>query len=239
MELTRPVGSLLRLIYPPRCLLCNRPGFDNMDLCISCYRSLPWNKTACISCALPLPDDITGPVKCGHCLQKAPLYEAAFSLFRYEHTVVKLIQGFKFNEKLSHGRLLSQLLVAAFSLPEPVPQCLIPIPLHNKRIRQRGFNQSIELARPLAKKLGVPLVLDVVKRIRATEQQTGLDAVARRKNIRGAFEVVQTLEWDHVAIVDDVVTTGSTVNELARILKKAGVKRVDVISVARAEKSRF
>jgi len=236
LEIARPTSRLLRLIYPPRCVLCNRPGLDDMDLCELCHQKLPWNKTACISCALPLPVGISGPVKCGQCLQKLPLYESSFSLFRYEESVVKLIQGFKFSEKLCHGRLLSQLLVANLPVQESAPQCLLPVPLHDKRMRQRGFNQSIELARPLAKKLGVPLVLDAVIRVRATEQQTGLDAKARRKNIKGAFEVVRDLEWEHVAIVDDVVTTGSTVNELTRVLKKSGVKRVGVISLARAPK---
>jgi ComF family protein len=117
---------------------------------------------------------------------------------------------------------------------DELPDCLLPVPLHSSRLRQRGFNQSIEIARVIAKRLQIPIVHDAVIRRRSTESQTGLTAKQRQKNIRGAFDVVGDLAGKHVLIIDDVVTTGSTVNELAKVLKRKGVKRVGVLSIARA-----
>jgi ComF family protein len=115
-----------------------------------------------------------------------------------------------------------------------MPQALVPVPLHVSRLRQRGFNQSIELFLPVARAMGIPLLREVVIRHRATSSQVGLSRSQRRRNLRGAFVVRESLP-EHVAIVDDVVTTGTTVNELARVLRRAGVERIDVWSVARAD----
>ena len=117
---------------------------------------------------------------------------------------------------------------------EGIADCLLPVPLHKRRLRKRGFNQSSELVRTLAIGLRIPVVLEGVDRVRQTESQTGLDARQRVRNIRGAFSLVPGFNYEHVLIIDDVVTTGSTVNELARLLKKNGVKRVGVLSLARA-----
>jgi ComF family protein len=120
--------------------------------------------------------------------------------------------------------------------PGDLPEALLPVPLYVARLRQRGFNQSVELSRPLAASLQLPLLLHEVQRVCDTGSQTGLSRTARRRNIRGAFRLAAPLRFDHVAIVDDVVTTTSTVNELAGVLKRAGARRVDVWSVARAGK---
>jgi ComF family protein len=115
-----------------------------------------------------------------------------------------------------------------------LPDVILPVPLYKKRLKHRGFNQSTELARPAANTFNISLDRHSIKRVRDTQSQTGLDKKQRRKNIRAAFEIVEPLSAQHVAVVDDVVTTTSTVNELARILKRAGVERVDVWSIARA-----
>lgn len=235
------VHSSVQLLYPPRCLLCGGVGREGMDLCDFCQQSLPFNHTACIVCALPLPPNIPDGAVCGRCQKKQPFYDQAFSAFSYEQPVIWLIQQLKFNDRLTHARLLGDLLVdsdciEAIAVDEDV--CILPVPLFKKRLRQRGFNQSIELARALSKKMGWPMELKSVQRIRDTSAQTGLDAKARRKNIRGAFEVIEPLPQRHVVIVDDVVTTGSTANELSRVLKKSGVERVTVLSLARAPLNR-
>lgn len=230
-------GRLIRLVYPPRCLLCARPGLVGVDLCEHCQQSLPFNQTACIACALPLPPNNSDEAVCGRCQKKPPRYDFAFSVFSYEQPMIWLIQQLKFNEKLAHARLLGGLIAESEcvkKIAEFEDVCILPVPLHKKRLRQRGFNQSIELARALSKKTGWPMVFNSVQRVRETSAQTGLDAKARRKNIRGAFEVIEALPQKHVVIVDDVVTTGSTANELARVLKKAGVEKVVVLSLARA-----
>lgn len=233
--------SLIQRLYPSRCLMCGRPGRDGADLCGHCHQQLPFNQTACTQCALPLPPGIGNAAVCGRCQKKPPHYDQAFSVFSYQQPVIWLIQQMKFNGKLVHARLLGELLaececVASMSVNESV--CILPVPLFKKRLSQRGFNQSIELARALSKKTGWPMELNKVVRVRETSAQTGLDAKARRKNIRGAFAVVEALAHKHVVLIDDVVTTGSTVNELARVLKKAGVEKITVLSLARAPLNR-
>ena len=231
------VHSSVQLLYPPRCLLCGGAGRDGMDLCEHCQQSLPFNHTACLVCALPLPPNIPEGAVCGRCQKKPPYYDQAFSAFSYEQPMIWLIQQLKFNDRLTHARLLGDLL-ATLDFIERIADdedvCTLPVPLFKKRLRERGFNQSIELARALSKKTGWPMELQRVQRIRDTNAQTGLDAKARRKNIRGAFEVIEPLPQKHVLIIDDVVTTGSTANELSRVLKKSGVEKITVLSLARA-----
>lgn len=249
MKYVRPIIQWsMQWIYPPRCLLCDDRGVERgrsaVDMCESCTSRLPDNLPACTRCALPLPPDLSNHsyIVCGRCQKKPPAFDFSVSLFRYEQPVVWLVQQLKFKERLSHARLLGEMLAEKImnmsmqnnSPYSTFPECILPVPLHRKRLSIRGFNQSIELARPFANKTGLPLELNLIERVRKTESQTGLDAGQRRKNLRGAFKVVGSVSYSHVAIVDDVVTTGSTVNELAIVLKRAGVKRVDVWSIARA-----
>jgi len=226
---------LISTVYPPRCVLCGSPGFNDMDICEACYRDLPWIESACTQCAIPLAKHSGNQLKCGQCLHKPPLFDRSLSLFSYEKETITLIHQLKFNEKLAYSRLLGGMLADAIEKnAAELPDCIVPVPLNKKRLKQRGFNQSIELARPAANTFNIYLNMHSIKRVRDTPSQTGLDKKQRRKNIRAAFEIVEPLSAQHVAIVDDVVTTTSTVNELARLLKRAGVRRVDVWSIARA-----
>ena len=225
---------LISTVYPPRCVLCGSPGFNDMDICEDCYHDLPWIESACTQCAIPLAKHSGDHLKCGQCLKKPPVFDHSVSLFSYEKETVTLIHQLKFQEKLAYSRLLGALLADAIDRSAAeLPDCILPVPLYKKRLRQRGFNQSLELARPVARVLNMPVDVQSVIRVRDTHAQTGLDKKQRRKNIRGAFDVARPLNAHHVAILDDVVTTTSTVNELARILKRAGVKRVDIWSIAR------
>jgi ComF family protein len=225
------LSGFSRFVFPPRCTLCQRPGFLRLDICETCYRSLPFNDNACTQCALPLATTHMG--RCGQCLKNPPAFDNAFSLLRYQGVAVQLVTRYKFHDKLSYSGLLAGLLLKKLE-HETKPDCIIAVPLHRARLRERGFNQSHELAKIISSGLGVPLESDAIERVRETLQQTGLNAKQRRKNIRGAFALVRPLHHVHVALIDDVVTTGSTVNELARVLKKAGVKTVSVWSIARA-----
>lgn len=154
-----------------------------------------------------------------------------------------MVHQLKFNEKITFSRTLSEMMLKCWiSKTEEINSvgiidkldCLLPVPLHKSRMRQRGFNQSIELSRVISKGLNVPVECTAVNRTRSTESQRGLNITQRRKNIKGAFEVVKKISVDYVLIIDDVMTTGSTVNELARVLKKNGVKQVGVLCLARA-----
>jgi ComF family protein len=225
--------KISRLLFPPRCVLCQRPGDSELDVCPSCYQSLPFIKNACVQCALPLEGEPHAYNLCGRCLKTPPEFDNSLSLMRYESAAVQLVTRYKFYDRLSYSRLLAELLLELLIKTEK-PECIIAVPLHPQRLRERGFNQSHELGKIIATALNLPLLSDAVVRTRETRQQTGLDAKQRRQNIRGAFVVVRPIEYKHVAIIDDVVTTGSTVNELARVLKKSGVETVSVWSIARA-----
>ena len=170
----------------------------------------------------------------GRCIKKMPAFDYSYSLFRYEDEVIGLVHRLKFGEKISYARSIGELLLRRLQETDELPDCLLPVSLHKSRLRQRGFNQSIEISRVMAKKLAIPIEHTAVIRHRSTVAQTGLNAKQRQKNIRGAFAVVQQLHYKHVLIVDDVMTTGATVDELARVLKKNGVERVGVLSIARA-----
>jgi ComF family protein len=142
--------------------------------------------------------------------------------------------GLKFNGRLAQARLLGELMADWLgSVVESPPAQLIPVPLHADRLRERGFNQAVELARPIARKFGLSLNLHGVRRVLATSPQSDLSRKQRLKNIRGAFEVLQSVSG-YVVIVDDVMTTGSTADELAKTLLRAGAERVDVWVCARA-----
>ena len=232
----RLIRRLISTVYPPRCVLCGSPGFSDMDICEVCYHGLPWIGSACTQCAIQLVKHSGDHLKCGLCLKKPPAFDRSLSLFSYEKEAVTLIHQLKFNEKLVCARLLGGMLTEAIKQHESaLPDCILPVPLYRTRLRQRGFNQSIELARPVARAFRLPLEIQSVIRRRDTHSQTGLNKKQRRHNIRGAFKTVRSLDYDHVAILDDVVTTTSTVNELASLIKRAGVRRVDVWSIARAK----
>ena len=225
---------LISSIYPPYCVICSAPGYNDMDICANCYQDLPWIGSSCVQCAIPIPENSGNQIRCGHCLQTPPAFDRSLSLFRYDKEAIRLIHQLKFNQKLANSRLLGHMLADAIQIQAiALPDCILPVPLHRRRLKQRGFNQSIELARAASRRFNIPLDLKSVLRLRNTQAQSGLDKKQRRKNMRGAFEIARPLDEYHVAIVDDVVTTQSTANELARLLKQAGVERVDVWSIAR------
>lgn len=221
-------------LMPPVCVLCAARGAGGLDLCAPCRAQLPYATTACVRCALPLPAGSTG-LECGECQRQPPDYDRGYSLLRYEPPADQLIQRLKFNARLPLARLLGRLMVEPLARrTQPWPECIIPVPLHRARLRERGFNQALEIARPIARALNLPLDYRSCARVRHTSVQSLLPAAARRKNIRGAFEVTRPLKPRHVAIVDDVMTTGHTVREFAATLRKSGVEQIDVWVVARA-----
>ncbi len=218
-------------LYPPACVLCGS-AIKEGDVCSGCAAELPYNATACGRCALPLPH----PAElCGLCLQDPPSYDSAGSLFRYAYPADHLILRLKFQAQLHLARALGELLAQHLKgKVQTMPELIIPVPLHRSRLRERGFNQALEIARPIARSLDIPVDYKSCERVRNTSAQSLLPAAERRKNIKGAFRVIRPMAARHVAILDDVMTTGHTVEELAATLRKAGVERIDVWVVARA-----
>lgn len=220
-----------RLGLPWRCLLCGAPGVDGIDLCAGCIADLPRNTICCARCALPLASPAA---LCGECQRRLPPWDAAWAPFIYGWPLDQLESRFKFGGDLACGRSLATLWRDT-PLPLDRPELILPVPLHRQRLRERGYNQALELARPLACALSVPLRHEVLRRNRPSAPQTELDARARRLNVSKAFSLKPTAVLPaHVVIVDDVMTTGATLAECARALKRAGVARVDVWALARA-----
>jgi ComF family protein len=216
---------------PWRCQLCGADGVDGIDLCEGCIADLPRNTICCARCALPLA---SSAAICGTCQRRPPPWDAAWVPFVYGWPLDRLESRFKFGGDLACGRSLAKLWCDTV-LPLDLPKLILPVPLHRQRLRDRGYNQALELARPLARAMSVPLSHDVLTRNRPSAPQTELDARARRRNVRKAFVLKPTRVLPaHVAIVDDVMTTGATLAECARALKSAGVARVDVWALARA-----
>jgi ComF family protein len=231
LKLPRVVDRALDALLPSHCLLCGARGQGALSLCAACDAEVPRNDVCCARCALPLdfPE-----ASCGRCIRHAPPWDAAWAPFRYEWPLAQLESRFKFGGDLAAGRTLALLWCAA---PRPVglPEAIVPVPLHRSRLRRRGYNQVLELAGPLARHFGVRLRRDALIRTRATDAQTELSAVQRRRNVRDAFSAhLGDVVPEHVAVLDDVCTTGATLAECARALKRAGVKRVDAWALARA-----
>jgi ComF family protein len=231
LKLARVVDGALDALLPSHCLLCGAKGQGALSLCSACEAEMPRNDIHCARCALPLE---SSAALCGRCIKREPPWDAAWAPFRYEWPLAQLESRFKFGGDLAAGRTLALLWCAA---PRPIglPGAIVPVPLHRSRLRRRGYNQVLELAGTLARQLGVRVCRDALVRNRATNAQTELSAVQRRRNVRGAFGANLKGEIPaHVAVLDDVCTTGATLAECARVLKRAGVQRVDAWALARA-----
>jgi ComF family protein len=227
------LGALERLILPPACLLCGAAGAPGRDLCAACTNDLPRNQAACPRCAVPLPPGWTG--SCERCRAQPPDFDRAFVPFRYQPPVDFLITRLKFSGRLAHARLLGELFAAALAnRGDPSPDCIVPVPLHPRRLRERGFNQALELARAAARCFQIPLRANGLRRVRYTLPQIGLNAHQRQTNPLGAFALAAPLLGARVALMDDVITTGSTIGECARVLRAGGATDIEIWAIGRA-----
>ena len=228
------VQQLQTLLFPSACRLCGGASGRVPGLCMPCLANAPWITTACPCCsrALPVGHDTQF---CGRCQRHPPSFEATTALFHYRPPIDYLVKRMKFAGELTLVPALASLLAARLrTRAAALPELLIPVPLHRTRLRERGFNQATELARRLGRELNIKTGLHCCQRHRNTQPQSLLSPTARRINLRNAFSLHNTPPARHVAIVDDVMTTGHTCNELARVLKQSGVEQVEVWVIARA-----
>lgn len=171
---------------------------------------------------------------CGQCQHDPPAFEITIAPLAYRPPLDRLIHEFKYRRRMQYARLLGELFLREVGPRITVaPDVIIPVPLHRSRLRHRGFNQSVELARPIARRIGARIDRGTVVRTRDTRPQAGLPIKQRRQNIRDAFATRGPVCYQHVAIVDDVMTSGHTVSQLARCLKCAGVEHIQVWVLAR------
>lgn len=224
------VSRLKQFFLPMTCVLCHAKG-QQYDLCPPCYQELPWLNDRCGRCSLPLAQ-ATAHV-CGQCQHDPPYYNASVVLFHYLHPICHLINQFKFHQKLCYGHLLAELLIEKLHALPRLPELLLPVPLHPVRLRERGYNPALELTRPLAKAFHIKLNHRYLIRQRYTAQQSLIAQNQRQANVRHAFKLTQKITANHVGLVDDVITTGYTVNECSKVLKQQGVQTVTVLAVAR------
>lgn len=235
--------NLVDIIYPPRCHVCqnflreNR-ALEELSLCKACLAGfISITPPFCPRCGRPFragPHDVH---LCEDCMRKRPFYDATRAPYLYEGTVMEAIHRFKYGGKTYLGNTLGHLLFrfAEHWLREIENPLIMPVPLHPKKLSKRGFNQSLLLARHVASRTGLELDFLCLRRIRYTLPQTGLKSAERSKNVRRAFAFTgrKTLKGRTVLLVDDVATTGSTLNECARVLKRAGAEKVMCLVVAR------
>jgi ComF family protein len=221
------------------CLLCDEPADGNTPICVSCETELPWLGDHCQTCALPLS---ASGLTCGQCLHQPPAFKQVIAPWTYGFPIDSLITRFKHNSKWPYGHLLGELLAQSlqhrFDDDLARPDALVPVPLANGRLRKRGFNQAQMLARWLSAELDIPSDERLLVRPRDTDAQQDLNAQARQKNLRHAFALTADAspKGRHLALVDDVLTTGATAQAIARLLMDAGARQVDVYCLARTPK---
>jgi len=217
-----------RLVDPGECLLCKSTAAMQQSLCIHCWRSLPRVPHPCRLCGLPAPGD--DPV-CPRCLHRPPPWQRMRAPLVFSGETRRLLLQMKFQERLIIANTLASRLWPL--LDGSGVEVLIPVPLHPRRLFERGFNQSLLIARQLAWRLDLPVDHRSLIRRLPTPAQTGLSRNQRRKNLRQAFAYRPRRPWRHIALIDDVITTGSTMEACCRALKQGGIETVEVWSIAR------
>jgi len=221
-------ARLLDALLPQTCCLCQWPARNSLPLCPQCRAELPANPDCCARCALPL----SAPGICGACQVNPPPFDRALAPWLYGEYLAHIIQRWKFGGEAELTGLLADLWLSRVDAP-PEVDVLVPVPLHWRRQWRRGYNQAELLAARLGRELAIPVRPALLRRHRYTAPQSGMDAVQRARNLRGAFTAPKPCDNLRVAAIDDVLTTAATAREVARVLRAAGARRVEVWCLAR------
>ena len=222
-----------RLLDPALCLGCAHPLKPAQFFCANCYSELQIIINPCIRCGLE--NNTTGN-HCAACLYDPPKWQNLVAPLIYQGLARDLLLQLKFAQSLHLANSLVSSVIHHFHSSQSPPEVLLPVPLHRKRLLDRGFNQAFEIARILSQLLDIPVDTRALRRIRDTDSQSGLSANQRQKNILKAFAYQPSTPYSHVAVVDDIVTTGSTANEITKTLHRAGVGHVEIWGLARVSK---
>lgn len=240
MSLAEVFSDLSEVFFPPQCLGCAEiiHPFDNQMFCAACADQVHFiTGDICRICGTTFPDSPAESHLCGDCLDTKPHFSRARAIFSYKDIIVNAIHKFKYKKDLSSGEILAS-FIAGYSFPDidfADYSLIIPVPLHIKRLRERGFNQALILARAIGEKQNINVDFSVLKRHKFTQTQTGSNKKERKQNIGGAFEVSdrQKIAGKNIILIDDVYTTGATVNECAKTLMKGGAQNISVLTLAR------
>lgn len=216
-------------LFPQPCILCNAANGNELGLCPDCLSDLPFHQDEyCPQCGLPSTNNFI----CGACIASPPDFDATRSIFRYEYPISQLVQHYKYAQQLHLGNLFAKLLQQKLSAHK-LPDLIIPMPLHPKRLTERGFNQSLEVAKILGKALNIPVDYTTCLRTKYSPPQASLPLKLRATNIKGAFACTKSLNGLRVALIDDVMTTGASLNALTKAVKTKGASHVECWVIAR------
>ncbi|MCC7271835.1 MAG: ComF family protein [Alphaproteobacteria bacterium] len=234
----RAARTLLDVVLPPRCLACGTIVGDPGALCPECWAGVGFIAPPCCTrCGLPFAFDSGAGVECGECLRRPPAFDRARAVFRYDDASRPLILGFKHGDRTHAAPAFGAWLARAAGPLAAEAEVVVPVPLHRLRLLRRHYNQAALLALALGRRIRVPVVPDALVRKRATPSQGGLRRLGRFRNVAGAFAVPprrrRHVDGRRVLLVDDVLTTGATVEACARALRAAGARAVDVVTLAR------
>ena len=242
--ITQQSKRLIERLLPAQCLVCALPSNDKL-ICIHCEKNILTKRSYCLHCALPLNENAD---YCGDCLNKDHLFDQIHALGDYTKPLSSLIKQLKYQQQLLAGELLAQLLLRSILLRYTKTELsrfdfLLAVPLHPKKLQQRGFNQAQIICDSLHQQLQIPLLTKRILRNKKTTPQEGLSVSKREANLRGAFvyndNATDSLIGKNVVIVDDVVTTGATINSLCRVLQKTGVNSVTVFCICRTSLTKW
>jgi len=230
--------AALDFVLPPRCVSCGVLTERDMGLCAPCWGQLVFiTQPYCAHCGRPFEFSIPGTTKCASCLRRPPAFDKAYSPLAYEDASRAIILQFKHGDRLGHAGLLAKLMaphVAQFGFDRPA---ILPVPLHRRRIMRRRYNQSALIAKAIGQQLSLPVDLLTLQRTRPTPMQKGLSAAQRRRNVQGAFSIdpkrAHRIKGRQVLLIDDVYTTGATIEACSRVLRKAGASEIGVLCAAR------
>ncbi len=240
MSLNETLRDITDVIFPPRCLGCAEilPNLHLQTFCVSCREKIRFiTGSHCPICGIAFFDSPAPDHFCGNCLEKKPSFGLARAVACYETLILDAIHQFKYGRDISTGSALA-VFMAEFDFPDfnfTDYSIIIPVPLHIERLRERGFNQALILAKAIGKKYSIPVNFSLLKRTKSTLTQTGLDKSQREKNIRGAFTVTDKAQakGKNIILIDDVYTTGATLNQCAKTLIKAGAGKVAALTLSR------
>ena len=236
----RAAKALLDLLLPPRCIACGEEVSAAPALCPACWRKLTFlGEPCCSCCGLPFAHDLGGEALCGGCARARPAYDRARSALRYDEGSRRLVLSFKHGDRLHAAPAFGEWMRRAGAALLADADVLVPVPLHWSRLLRRRYNQAALLAYAIRGKSGVEVLPDALRRRRRTASQGNFGSDGRRRNVRHAFELRPgtKLRGLKVVLIDDVLTTGATVEECARVLRRGGALRVDVLTLARSLRS--
>lgn len=227
------IQKITHTLFQPTCLLCDSHCINQQYICDDCFSTLPINTHYCKRCGLPLSDSTI----CNACVISPPPLDNTLTLFDYQTPIPELIWKLKYNGDLKIARWFGNCwidMIKKHYAENTLPQLIMPVPLHHQRLKERGFNQALEIAKPIGQHFNIPIDTHTCIRLKNTVAQSTLTAKKRRSNVTHAFALSYRPHVNHIAILDDVMTTGSTVSAIATLLKMAGVQQIDVWCCARA-----